>query len=519
MVPEVVVFMTIGILIGPHGPLPVMTDAVSKKLNVVTNLTLGAVMFIIGERLLFTDLRRYGKRIFYLLFGQVLVTSLLVGFAVKTVGASPSLSVVLAIIATETGALTVAAVCSKERLGAEKKADFLMSAVGVTNVVTAFIFGLAYPLLLAATGRVTGFSHILLVFFKIMAASFVVGIIAGILLVVVAKYFESSGELLVIQVITLLAVVGISSWIGSSVVISMLTAGLVAVNMAPDTAKRLFSSLKPMEPIIYLIFFLIAGAGFDPRLLSSAGEIGGVYIAARIVGKVVGALFGALTPDTSLKQAWKYGTAMLPHAGLAVGLLAFMLQNTPGLGTKSATIVLASIILFETIGPIFTRRLLKADSGISFSELRLGSQRVQSEGGADVLLLLEYSSYNVYHLKKLFLTVGQFSNYLQVGVVSKFDVGTTPLQNDSRDHLLGKEISVLVEELNLNADFTLLPALDLLGGKVSCFQKARFDIIILCGPSHKNRFKHMKAALDRYMNKDDSSLILYYDLPSFVRFD
>ncbi len=350
-----------GILIGPHGPLPIMTDAISKKLAVVTNLTLGAVMFLIGERLLLTDLRHYGKRVFYLLFGQVLLTSLLVGFAVRAVGASPSLAVLLGIIATETGALTVAAVCSKEYAGAERKADFLMSAVGVTNVVTAFIFGLSYPLLLAATGRITGFSHIVLVFFKMMPASFVVGIVAGILLVFVARYFESSGELLIIQVIALLAVVGISALIGSSVVISMLTAGLVAVNTAPNSAKRLFSSMKPMEPIIYLIFFLIAGVGFNPRLLLSAGEIGGVYVAARVFGKVTGALLSAFTPDTSVKEALGYGTAMLPHAGLAVGLLAFILQNTPGLGAKSATVVLASIILFETVGPIFTRRLLRPD--------------------------------------------------------------------------------------------------------------------------------------------------------------
>jgi len=508
--------MIVGILIGPHGPLPVVNNLILKKLDVFTNLTLGAVMFLIGERLLIVDLRKYGKQIIYLVTGQVVLTSLLVGFTTKMVGATPSLAVILGIIATETGALTIAAVCSKERYGAEKAASYLMSAVGVTNVITAFLFGIGYPLLLAFTGRVVGVEESILIFIKITAASFGIGILVGIMLVLVARYFDNQGELLIAQIIALLVVVGVSSLIGSSVVISMLVAGLVSVNLAPGRAGRLFASLKVLEPPMYLIFFLIAGADFNIHLLLHAGEIGGVYFLARTVGKMIGAIPSMFSKTISFKQSLGYGSAMLPHAGLAVGLVAFVVQQSPGLGGRSATIVLASIILFETIGPVFTRKLLRSNRHIVPIELTLFSSEYQDSKKFNILLFVDGSVYDYTHLKELFHIINTIGGYLQLVVVSN-QPNTSPdftIDAGIEKYMFVGGIDMISQSLDIKLDYFVVSVADILTGNIMRIQKVQSDLIIICSSgSIRNQIKHIKSAVERYLTINNGSIILNYDLP------
>ena len=518
MVPEVVVFMAVGILIGPHGPLPLITDKVLQKLSVLTNFTVGAVMFLIGERLLLSDLRRYGKRIVSLILGQGILTGLLVGIVTRIAGAPLTLSVILGIIATETGALTVAAVCSKERRGAEQTASFLMSAVGVANVVTAFAFGIVYPLLLTASGRVTGFGEVILVFIKITAASFGIGIVVGTLLVFVAKYFDNNGELLIAQIIALLIVVPVSSMVGSSVVISMLIAGLISVNVAPGRATKLFASLKVLESPMYLVFFLIAGADFDPGLLLGAGEIGGAYILARAFGKVFGALLAYFTKAIPFRKSLSYGAAMLPHAGLAVGLIAFVVQRSPNLGERTSTIVLASIILFETIGPIFTRQLLKSSKKIESRELLPVNLEYVEGQKINVLLFVDSNAYHSPHLTQLLHMINRIGAYTKISFISRGyaiaeDKGNSYIDNS----FLIRKMSEITTGLDMEVDCVVTPIVDILNGDMAHLQEIRFDLIILCNSEAiRNQARYIKSALERYLVINSGSLLFDYDLPFFL---
>ncbi len=508
--------MIVGIVIGPHGPLPVVNHVVLKKLDLFTNLTLGAVMFLIGERLLIVDLRKYGKQIVYLVTGQVITTSLLVGFTTRMAGASLSLAVILGIIATETGALTVAAICSKERQGAEKAASYLMSAVGVTNVVTAFIFGIAYPLLLTFSGRVVGSGEVALIFIKIAGASFGIGICVGIMLVFATRYFDNQGELLIAQIIALLLVVGVSSLIGSSVVISMLVAGLVSVNLAPSRAGKLFASLKVLESPMYLIFFLIAGADFNAHLLLSAGEIGGVYFLARTLGKIIGAMASIFSKTISFKESFGYGSAMLPHAGLAVGLVAFVVQQSPGLGGRSATIVLASIILFETIGPVFTRRLLRSNRKITPIELTLFSPEYQDSKKFNILLLVDGGIYNYTHLKELFHILNTIGGYLELVVVSnKTSMPTDFISDGGIDrYLFAEGIDEILQSLDMKMNYSVVSITDILTGNIMRIQKVQSDLIVICNSgSIRHQMKYIKSAVERYLAIENASIVLHYDLP------
>lgn len=59
---------------------------------------------------------------------------------------------------------------------------------------------------------------------------------------------------------------------------------------------------------------------------------------------------------------WRYrrwiGPALLPQAGLAIGMALVAAQTYPEIGKVILPIILGSTVVFEILGPILTRRAL-----------------------------------------------------------------------------------------------------------------------------------------------------------------
>lgn len=80
--------------------------------------------------------------------------------------------------------------------------------------------------------------------------------------------------------------------------------------------------------------------------------VSAVYFVSRIVGKYAGAFVGCAVAKTQ-KQTRNYlGFALVPQAGVAIGLAAIGARTLGGsLGTALNTVILASSVLYELIGP------------------------------------------------------------------------------------------------------------------------------------------------------------------------
>src|SRR5690606_13202863 len=101
----------------------------------------------------------------------------------------------------------------------------------------------------------------LLVFAQVVVASVLIGLIGGYLLRVVGPRIETSGELLLVLLLIIIAIVGAAVAVNGSVVLAALVAGLYIANLAPYLADRLFAIVRTLEAPIYLVFFVVAGAG------------------------------------------------------------------------------------------------------------------------------------------------------------------------------------------------------------------------------------------------------------------
>ena len=85
------------------------------------------------------------------------------------------------------------------------------------------------------------------------------------------------------------------------------------------------------------------------------GALGVVYIVGRAAGKFTGARIAAarLGLDPSVRRF--LGFALQAQAGLAVGLTLAVSGRYPQLAPVITTVVLASVAVFEMIGPASTR--------------------------------------------------------------------------------------------------------------------------------------------------------------------
>ena len=90
----------------------------------------------------------------------------------------------------------------------------------------------------------------------------------------------------------------------------------------------------------------------DLTALKAAGLIGVVYFLVRILGKYAGAWLGAVIGKASLPIRRYMGLALIPQAGVSIGLAVLGQRILPTeSGVLLSTIILSSGVLYEMIGP------------------------------------------------------------------------------------------------------------------------------------------------------------------------
>ena len=134
--------------------------------------------------------------------------------------------------------------------------------------------------------------------------------------------------------------------------------GAVFVNLRADATETI-NIVEHFTPPIFLLFFVISGAELNLKILTTVGIFGLTYILCRVVGKWLGTYI-ASTIVKADKNVKKYlGFALIPQAGVAIGMSQMALKELPQYGGQIQTIVLTATLVYELIGPIVTKVVLK----------------------------------------------------------------------------------------------------------------------------------------------------------------
>ena len=176
--------------------------------------------------------------------------------------------------------------------------------------------------------------------------------------------------------------------------------GTVYTNVAEN--DKLFKQLGYFSPPILLLFFVRSGMNFKlDALFSASGSLNGVpliavgvgYFLVRILGKYVGAWLGCAAVKKDRLVRNYLGLALIPQAGVAIGLAALGARTLGGvMGSDLETIILASSVLYELLGPGCAKLALYLSKSYStrLEDVAVVAETTETgERKSDVQLLIE----------------------------------------------------------------------------------------------------------------------------------
>ena len=142
----------------------------------------------------------------------------------------------------------------------------------------------------------------------------------------------------------------------SSLLSSIVTGAMIAnLTRRPD---RTFQSVNDFTTPFYIIFFTMAGASLDLGILKvewMIAIVALVYIFARGFGKYIGTYIGARIARSNPNVRKWLGLGLLPQGGISIGLLVIVGATLPSMYPIISTIIMLSILVYETTGPIFAK--------------------------------------------------------------------------------------------------------------------------------------------------------------------
>jgi Kef-type K+ transport system membrane component KefB len=103
-----------------------------------------------------------------------------------------------------------------------------------------------------------------------------------------------------------------------------------------------------------VLFFVLSGASLQVAELAETTVLTLAYIFLRVLGRLGGGWLGARLSGTAM-PAGRLGIALLPQAGIAIGMALIVSERLPEMGGSILTATVAGTIVFELVGPILTR--------------------------------------------------------------------------------------------------------------------------------------------------------------------
>lgn len=361
-----------GVLLGP-AVFEVLTAKSLHMLEPMVDFALGLMAVAVGSHLNFHRLHVARRRLMFLLLEATLTPTLVFGGVMLLTDTVWFTALLLATVAISTAPATVLALV-KETASKGAFVTTLIAAVALNNLVCIILFELARTIAREAiepsvTTLLAGMTFPLWQ----IAKSMLLGFAVGVTLIAVTKRVVRTDRLTVLSLISILLTTGLTEHLELSVLLACLSLGVTLANVTPgkeEIGHRVFESF---ESAIFAVFFTVAGMELHLQSLLFGGLLAVIVFAGRLIGKVSSGYFGMkLAGATPRFRRW-IGLALVPQAGLAVGLMLLVTEDQAfrSIHEVFLAVVLGTVLLNETVGPILTRLALRNSGDLGNDRARM----------------------------------------------------------------------------------------------------------------------------------------------------
>ena len=398
--PAVTAYLVAGLILGPFclGALGLkgmgfQSLAQVESLSIVTQTALGFIAFTIGNEFRISQLKAMGSGAIVIGILQAVLTTVLVDIVLIV------LHLCFPQIITLPAAITLGAIASATAPAAtlmvvrQYKAEgpltkLLLLVVAIDDAVGLLLFSVSYGIATAlSNGQLSVLGMVVEPILEVVL-SLGLGAAMGWLLNWVEQFFHSRSKRMTISVGFVLLTVGLSMLkfhigpvhCGFSLLLVCMMTGTVFCNIC-DTSEELMDRIDGWTMPVNILFFVISGAELDLNVLIQPITIliGVIYILARSAGKYLGAKFSCKITKQTKAISDNLGITLLPQAGVALGM-ALTASNLAD-GVLVRNVVLFSVLIYELVGPVLTKRRLLAAGEIK-PEGRRSARQLNKESNA-----------------------------------------------------------------------------------------------------------------------------------------
>ncbi len=365
-VPHLTAYLLAGVAVGPHG-LGVVGHHAVTDLQAVNALALALIALAGGAELRLEGLRAGLRGLGWATLVQNALG--LVGMAAVFVAARPLIpfagglgtSALLgaallwgAVAVTRSPSALLGVVAQTRAQGPVTafSLNFVMTSDVVVVVVLAVATTLARPLLEpGAAVSFSSFGHL----GHELLGSVAVGTTLGLGL---ALYLWAVGRHVLIVLVALgFVFTHLFAWLSFEWLLVFITAGFVVQNLTAQ-GKALLHEVERTGEVVYVIFFATAGAHLDLGLLATLWPAALLLAGARAALAVLGGrLSSRLAGDPPALARWGFA-ALVPQAGLALGIAGQVTAAFPQLGAPFGALVVAVVAVNEMAGPVLLKLAL-----------------------------------------------------------------------------------------------------------------------------------------------------------------
>ena len=356
--PRVTMLLLLGLMAGEMGFDLIPPDVIGW-FEILSIVALTMVAFLLGGTLTKANLMQHGRAILILSLAVSLGTVVIVSGGLWMAGLEWGLALILGAIATATAPAAMTDVIRQS--GVQNAfTDTLKGIVAVDDVWGLVIFSVFMAVVAQSTGwtqTVLGAGHDLLG-----------GVGLGVLIGAPAAFLTgrlSPGEPQQAEAMGIVFLTaGLALWLNVSFLVAGMTAGAIIVNFARHH-DRAFHEIEHVQWPFMILFFFLAGATLELDALRDFGWVGVLYLGLRMLARLVSGIIGGWLSEASRKERIWYGPALLPQAGVAVGMALVAGEALPDWSSAIMALTIASTVVFEIIGPPLTmlaiRRVQKVE--------------------------------------------------------------------------------------------------------------------------------------------------------------
>ena len=343
-VPRVTLLLACGLAVG-HSGLDLLPDEIYAWYEFLSIAALTLVAFLLGSALTASAVKRAGRAVLSVSLAIVFASLFLVALGLLLLGAPWELALVLAAISTATApAATQDVIRQSGRTG--RFVEMLKGVVAIDDAWGLIAFSLVIALVSSGSDAIAHAAYE-------VTGALLIGLLIGLPAAFLTGRLQE-GEPLQAEALGIVCVcAGLALWFEVSFLLAGMTAGAVIANVARHH-KSAFHEIENIQWPFMILFFILAGASLHVEALAASGWILLAYVILRTLARYVGGLAGgALGNLNNVERRW-IGIAMLPQAGVAIGMSLVAAQQLPEYADQIVTLTVATTVVFEVIGPIGT---------------------------------------------------------------------------------------------------------------------------------------------------------------------